>query len=1103
MNLKKTLFNSLFTLIAALVFSGYSVLCFAHDEQQERENSSQSGEQFTPQKPFKPSLHTVEQFPNKVHNGILTIYVPEIDKKSLLSATEYRAFTGYQQELFALVAQNAGLKFQIKIRPLDDIKKAIARNEYAIATSLPFHTYDNQKYGYSLPYIDLKISEFQSVTLNKKPKVLISNQEYQRIKNLLNDHQVQIYYGTAERNKYLLSESFDIIRSPFPAKLHQKLKELGIEANYTEINDANNPLLMRAVTHKNHGDLLRVFNAGLRHITSAELEYLNNKYLVVFGGQIKDRLSMLVPGLSDAEEDFAISHPYIDFIAEPNHSAPFIFVDQTRISGYWVDILHQISLRTGLVFRPKLVSSLTEGVNLVANNDARVFTGIVRSTTHTTPLAYTIPYDKYTQQIISTNSEPYSSLHELNGKQVAAVKNFRLGQLVKQRYPGITIVEFESTSESLKAVSEGRVDAAVGNAFAATYQAQAMGHTNLRFTTITSLKNEQFTVHMATAQNSPELLSLLNKGLKLADRKTMTQLKKSWNNFSFDTSYLERSYRIKLFFVLIVLIAVLLGSFAINRFTRRKMHQEQRHHEYTRRMLEQVEEAKQQVVKANKEQSYFFARMTHEIRTPLNGLFGMAEALAMSDLNDQQRQNLTILQQSGKNLVSILDDILDLSKIDSGNLSLKYKACDIEQQLNSCLAAFGERAKAKSLDLRLVLKSKLNKAYMVDPLRLTQIINNLVSNAIKFTDEGHVFIKVKKLANDQGLEFVVSDSGVGIPANKTASIFDAYRQANDEVQSIYGGTGLGLSICKELVNKMGGRIWVHSEAGKGTDFYFHLPLKATDEKPHEFIDKNTLKEQSLPEYPNLKLLMAEDNLVNQKVLCEQLKLFKIFPDVANNGAEAWEMYQHKDYDIVLSDCHMPEMDGFELAKKITAYTEKKAPYLIAITADALNGSDNACFDAGFNDYLKKPINRFQLAAALSKAFESANNSVELIDEVEAEKSPYNASNQFMLINTAMVSELCAGDTQTIKSMLQNFLDTVSEYDNIEALVRTDSKALNETVHKLKGSSQYFGADHLVALCKKLTESDLSYQQRANYAAQIKAQLKTIKSEANAWLTQLS
>ena len=476
----------------------------------------------------------------------------------------------------------------------------------------------------------------------------------------------------------------------------------------------------------------------------------------------------------------------------------------------------------------------------------------------------------------------------------------------------------------------------------------------------------------------------------------------------------------------------------------------------SKRQKEELKEARDLAQQASKAKATFLSVISHEIRTPLNALVGLSHILLDSHPRQGQVENLNLMRFSAENLLSLVNDILDMGKIESSQIQLQEVDFSLKDLLKNIHRAQQYQVVEKGLELTLNYDNNLPDRFHGDPTRLSQIINNLIGNAVKFTEKGcvQVLVEVKEIV-DRSCTFhvAISDTGIGIPKPQQSKIFDIFTQGNQEVSKKYGGTGIGLSIVRKLLRIMGSDIHLTSEMGLGSTFYFDLKLPLARESRKK--NQRSLVSAEDLKHLNLSLLVAEDNVANQMIIHQLLKSWRVSYDIVENGQEALEKIKENSYDLVLMDLRMPVMDGYEATKKIREMKDSRLVKLpiVALTASSISEIDGDLYEMGLNDYLQKPFLPKELFKKILK-YSSKEKLQNLSAENERSPKKRKEGTRKRADKASLIASLSVyteGNETFLKELVNVLVNTFAETCNDLVLYfeQKDPHGLGDLIHKLK------------------------------------------------------
>jgi signal transduction histidine kinase/CheY-like chemotaxis protein/HPt (histidine-containing phosphotransfer) domain-containing protein len=483
--------------------------------------------------------------------------------------------------------------------------------------------------------------------------------------------------------------------------------------------------------------------------------------------------------------------------------------------------------------------------------------------------------------------------------------------------------------------------------------------------------------------------------------------------------------------------------------------------ERIRQRTQELEKAMHGALAASQAKSEFLANISHELRTPMNGLLGMLDLVLDSPVGGEQREQVEIAQRCAYSLLDLLNDILDLSKIEAGRMILEKVSFNLRSVAEDCARAQGAKAQQKGIELRFEYVGDVTNV-TGDPLRLRQIVMNLLSNAIKFTEKGWVSVRQTVSAGADGnLNMVldVADTGAGIPAEKVPLIFEKFTQADSSISRKYGGTGLGLAITKRLVELQGGQIRVESRVGRGSTFTVEIPFE-TAPAAEPTVEPRLEQRAAVPAAKQARLLLVEDNAVNQRVVLAMLRKKNYAIDVANNGQEALDKLERatESYSLILMDVQMPVLDGLETTKAIRRNNSWDNLPIVAMTAHAMIGDRERCLQAGMNAYISKPVQQAGLIAVIEQYLASGTGQFAVPKASGVER--------------ILTDKLMQQDRALVSEMLRLFMEVAPErLEKLEtAAARGDAQTLSDEAKRIGAAAEHIASASLGQLARSIGDA---------------------------------
>lgn len=824
--------------------------------------------------------------------------------------------------------------------------------------------------------------------------------------------------------------------------------------------------------------LLQLVDLALGRIADSERLNILRRWT---GGGTSLLLDRRLDALTQEERDWIAQHRQVSVIINTT-LAPLSFTDaQQQPRGIALNLLERIGLRTGLRFKLVESDSFENMVEQVAQGKADMIGAIGYGEHRAQRLRYTRPYMISPRVLVTRrDAAPLDPEQPLTGLRVALLRGSPLREGLERQYGELRIVEVENPLQLMEAVANGNADVALGSHINASYFINQVFKDRLRIAGLHGDEPALATFAVGPAQ--PQLQAILDKALLSIPPDELEQLVNQWRTNTAVSDSPWRNYRTLALQVLVLAALLLAGVAFWNSYLRKLIHQRseaqralQEQLALSRGLLEQLRQAKDDAEQASRAKSTFLAVMSHEIRTPMNAVIGLLEmALEDSRHGHSDSQALEAAHGSAIGLLDLIGDVLDISRIESGHMTLQPVACDLLELIRATLRVFEGSARLKGLALDALLPA--SPAWLlVDPLRFKQVLSNLLSNAIKFTDQGRIDVSLAVAPIDADLLEVrlqIKDSGVGISSSDQARLFTSFSQVDG--RQARQGAGLGLVISRELCELMGGELHLNSIEGLGTQVEVHLRLPGAEPPATEPAGKALIEASAGP----LQVLVVDDYPANLLLLDKQLRSLGHQVTLADQGMAALSLWLDGHFDVVITDCSMPVMDGHELARQIRAREREEnlpAVRIIGVTANAQAEERQRCLDNGMDECLFKPIGLQALKACLPLAAEAPRPSG---------------------FDLAQLRHLTQDDDRLVKRLLEQLAQSSAE--DLQALhalgANPPAEALAPVVHRVKGGARMLKVRGVKQDCEALEQAIAQGQPVEKRLAQLRASLHTLELE---------
>jgi len=758
----------------------------------------------------------------------------------------------------------------------------------------------------------------------------------------------------------LLNKNIDIIFFEIPA-MNALLGRMGLKGALTLSDERLQSNTVHALIPKGHPELVANINQGLRAIPISKLIELEKRWMPEETPFFRQKQLINVPSLSSKQVDWISQHKDFSLGISPL-LAPFeTLSDDEGYSGISADYIHILKKKLAVNMTPALGLSWTQVVEQIKNAEIDILPTVVKTEQRSKFLHFTKPYLTF-PLVIAThkNSGFVQGLSDLDGKSVGVEISTPAKELLQENHPGIKVVEVENAKQGMLLLQQRKIDAYVHNLGVIQYLLTGDVFDNIRVAAYTPYKLE---IAMGVRKGLEPLVAILDQALETIGPKERASIVNNWLAIQVNVGIKTSTFLLYSAPILFILVLIILF---FNRSNRRLQFEVMERIKVER----SLKIARDNAQSANESKDEFLANMSHEIRTPMNAVLGMSYLLAESGLTEAQVQLNRTLSSSASSLLVVINDILDLSKIEAGKMEFELIPFNLRDIVKNVEAQIQFIVKKELVELSIDIPSKVPKNLTGDPVRVSQILLNLANNAAKFTHEGSIKISARTLSMNKKqvkIEIKVTDTGIGMTAEQQTNLFKTYSQADSSTTRNYGGTGLGLSISKKLCELMGGRIAVKSKKGVGSEFSFvlHFDYQIGDVNIDLTTEKQETPADVLAILKDKLVLIVDDNLINITIAETMLNKAGVKVITAEDGQLAIDAVKQNRFDAVLMDVQMPVMDGYQATQYIRQELSLTQLPIIALSANVMPSDVEKSLRVGMNGHIGKPLDVIVLLKTLS------------------------------------------------------------------------------------------------------------------------------------------